>query len=45
MLEIKGTDDRRFLIMSASAHHSLTKKQIAQLEEHVTIVKLKFRHH
>ena len=38
MLEIKGTDDRRYLIMSASAHQSLTKKQIAQLEEHVTIV-------
>ena len=38
MLEIKGTDDRRYLIMSASAHQSLTKKQIAHLEEHVTIV-------
>ena len=38
MLEVKGTDDRRFLIMSASAHQSLTKKQIAQLEEHITIV-------
>lgn len=38
MLEVKGTDDRRYLVMSASAHHSLTKKQIAQLEEHVTIL-------
>ena len=38
MLEVKGTDGRRYLIMSASAHQSLTKKQIAQLEEHVTIV-------
>jgi hypothetical protein len=38
MLEVKGTDDRRYLIMSASAHQSLTKKQIAQLEEHVTIL-------
>ena len=38
MLELKGTDDRRYLIMSASAHQSLTKKQIAQLEEHVTIL-------
>jgi hypothetical protein len=38
MLEVKGTDDRRFLVMSASAHQSLTKKQIAQLEEHVTIL-------
>jgi len=38
MLELKGTDDKRYLIMSASAHQSLTKKQIAQLEEHVTIL-------
>jgi hypothetical protein len=38
MLELKGADDRRYLIMSASAHKSLTKKQIAQLEEHVTIL-------
>lgn len=38
MLEVKGADDRRYLVMSASAHQSLTKKQIAQLEEHVTII-------
>ncbi len=38
MLELKGTDDRRYLIMSASAHKSLTKKQIGKLEEHVTIL-------
>jgi hypothetical protein len=38
MLEVKGTDDRRYLVMSQSAHQSLTKKQIAQLEEHVTIL-------
>ncbi|PZX92510.1 amidinotransferase [Flavobacterium aquariorum] len=38
MLEVKGVDDRRYLVMSASAHQSLTKKQIAQLEEHVTIL-------
>ncbi|WP_310556461.1 citrulline utilization hydrolase CtlX [Flavobacterium sp.] len=38
MLEVNGTDDRRYLIMSKSAHQSLTKKQIAQLEEHVTIL-------
>ena len=29
MLEVKGTDDRRYLVMSKSAHQSLTKKQIA----------------
>lgn len=38
MLEVKGADDRRYLVMSASAHQSLTKKQIAQIEEHVTIL-------
>lgn len=38
MLEVKGAEDRRFLVMSESAHQSLTKKQIAQLEEHVTII-------
>jgi hypothetical protein len=38
MLELKGVDDRRYLVMSSSAHQSLTKKQIAQLEEHVTIL-------
>jgi hypothetical protein len=38
MLEVKGTDERRYLVMSSSAYHSLTKKQIAQLEEHITIL-------
>ncbi|WP_281637356.1 citrulline utilization hydrolase CtlX [Flavobacterium marginilacus] len=38
MLEVKGADDRRYLVMSASAHQSLTKKQVVQLEEHVTIL-------
>lgn len=38
MLELQGTDERRYLVMSASAHKSLTKKQIAQLEEHITIL-------
>ncbi|TRX20584.1 amidinotransferase [Flavobacterium franklandianum] len=38
MLEVKGADERRYLVMSQSAHQSLTKKQIAQLEEHVTIL-------
>jgi hypothetical protein len=38
MLEVKGSDDRRYLVMSKSAHQGLTKKQVAQLEEHVTIL-------
>jgi len=38
MLEVMGSNERRYLIMSASAHQSLTKKQIQQLEEHITIL-------
>jgi hypothetical protein len=38
MLEVLGANERRYLVMSAAAHQSLTKKQIAQLEEHVTIL-------
>ena len=38
MLEVRGADDRRYLVMSTAAYQSLTKKQIAQLEEHVTIL-------
>ena len=38
MLEVQGADDRRYLVMSDAAHKSLTKKQIAQIEEHVTIL-------
>ncbi|MEN9489362.1 MAG: hypothetical protein RL494_1627, partial [Bacteroidota bacterium] len=38
MLEVKGANDRRYLVMSTSAYSSLTKKQITQLEEHVTII-------
>ena len=38
MLEVKGKNDNRFLVMSESAYKSLTKKQITQLEAHVEIV-------
>ena len=38
MLEVKGNDGKRYLVMSSSAYHSLTKKQISQLEQHVTIL-------
>ena len=38
MLEVRGADNARYLIMSAAAHQSLTDKQIAQLEKHVTIL-------
>ncbi|MGK4567195.1 citrulline utilization hydrolase CtlX [Flavobacterium sp. 3HN19-14] len=38
MLEVRGTDDKRYLVMSAVAHQSLTEKQIAQLEKHAEIL-------
>jgi hypothetical protein len=38
MLEVKGKNEQRFLVMSESAYKSLTKKQIAQLEAHVEII-------
>ena len=38
MLEVRGADDKRYLIMSTSAYQSLTPKQIAQLENHAEIV-------
>lgn len=38
MLEVRGTDDKRYVIMSAAAHQSLTAKQIAQLEKHVEVL-------
>ncbi len=38
MLEVRGSNDKRYLVMSTSAYKSLTKKQIAQIEEHVTIL-------
>lgn len=38
MLEVKGADNKRYLVMSDSAYNSLTKKQITQLEAHVSII-------
>jgi hypothetical protein len=38
MLEVRGADNARYLIMSAAAHQSLTNKQIAQLEKHAIIL-------
>ncbi|MGE8339868.1 MAG: citrulline utilization hydrolase CtlX [Flavobacterium sp.] len=38
MLEVRGKDDKRYLVMSASAHQILTPKQIAQLENHAEIL-------
>lgn len=38
MLEVLGSDNRRYLVMSAAAQKCLTKKQIDQLQEHATII-------
>lgn len=38
MLELRGTDDKRFVIMSAAAHQALNAKQIVQLEKHAEIL-------
>jgi hypothetical protein len=38
MLEIRGANDKRYLVMSASALQILTEKQIRQLEKHAEIL-------
>lgn len=38
MLEVRGANDKRYLVMSTSAHKSLTPKQIEQLEKHAEIL-------
>lgn len=38
MLEVRGADNKRYLIMSSAAHQSLNAKQIAQLEKHAEIL-------
>ena len=38
MLEVRGNDNKRYLVMSASAHQCLTEKQIEQLQHHAEIL-------
>jgi len=38
MLEVRGTDNKKYLVMSTAAHQSLTSKQITQLEKHAEIL-------
>lgn len=38
MLQVKGANDERFLIMSAAAHQSLTENQIKTIEKHCKIM-------
>ena len=38
MLEVRGANDKRYLVMSAAAHQCLTPAQIQQLEKHAEIL-------
>ncbi len=38
MLQVKGANDERFLIMSSSAYKSLTREQLQKIEKHNAII-------
>lgn len=38
MLQVRGTDDKRYLVMSKAAHDSLTSSQISKLTAHCDIL-------
>lgn len=38
MLEVKGANNQNYVVMSESAHHILTPKQIEQIEKHAPII-------
>jgi len=38
MLQVRGTNDERFLVMSNAAYQALTKEQITKIEKHCKIV-------
>jgi hypothetical protein len=38
MLQLRGDNDQRYLVMSEAAHKSLTKTQIASIEKHCPII-------
>ncbi|MCI9845504.1 citrulline utilization hydrolase CtlX [Flavobacterium pectinovorum] len=38
MLEVRAVDDKRYVVMSSSAHQSLTLMQLEQLESHAKIL-------
>lgn len=38
MLEVRGADDNRFLVMSSAAYNSLDPKQLAQIEKRCEII-------
>ncbi len=38
MLQVTGSNDKTYLVMSASAHQTLTKEQITKIEKHTEIL-------
>ena len=38
MLQVRGANDKRYLVMSDSAYNSLTKEQLAKIEKHTEIL-------
>ncbi len=38
MLQVKGANEQRFLVMSSSAYHSLRKEQLQKIEKHNSII-------
>jgi hypothetical protein len=38
MLQVRGANDKRYLVMSAAAYNSLSKDQIARIENHCAIL-------
>nr|WP_294938459.1 arginine deiminase-related protein [uncultured Flavobacterium sp.] len=38
MLQVRGANDKRYLVMSSNAHKALTAEQIAKLEKHCEII-------
>ncbi|WP_289061645.1 citrulline utilization hydrolase CtlX [uncultured Zobellia sp.] len=38
MLQVSGSDDQRYLVMSSSAYHSLTPAQVEAIEKHCEII-------
>lgn len=38
MLQVRGNNNKRYLVMSKAAHHSLTKEQVTKIEKHCDIL-------
>lgn len=38
MLQVKGANDKKYMVMSSAAYHSLTANQIASIEKHSPII-------